>query len=207
MNYLAHLYLADDTDDSIIGNLLGDFVKGSPEGRYRKAITTAIFFHRKVDAFTDAHPITRTSRNRISPKRRRFAGIIVDVCYDHFLAKHWRHFAKTDLCCYTKRVYSVLGQNRALLPKRLQSILPRMVSEDWLGSYRHLNGVEKTLDRIAGRLSRGSMFLRAVVEIQSNYGALEHDFLDFFPELVTFAMAGRPVSCNGSTHGRYLHGF
>jgi acyl carrier protein phosphodiesterase len=157
-----------------------------------------------VDAFTDAHPITRTSRNRIGPKRRRFAGIIVDVCYDHFLAKYWRHFATTELRSYTKRVYSVLGQNRTLLPKRLQYILPRMVSEDWLGSYRSLNAVGKTLDRIAGRLSRGSMFMRAVNEIDSNYSALEHDFMDFFPQLVAFAAAGEPGSCRCTTRAEII---
>ncbi len=188
MNYLAHLYLADDTDDSIIGNLLGDFVKGRLGDFYSQSITTAIFFHRKVDSFTDAHPITRTSRNRISLKRRRFAGIIVDVCYDHFLAKHWQHFSTTDLRPYIERVYSVLNQNRALLPKRLHHILPRMVSEDWLGSYISLGGVGTALDRIAGRLSRGNGFMRSVIEIESNYSALEYDFLTFFPRLIEFSI-------------------
>ena len=206
MNYLAHLYLADDSDDSIIGNLLGDFVKGCPECRYSKAITSAIFFHRRVDGFTDAHPITRISRNRVSSKRHRFAGVIVDVCYDHFLARYWQNFTTMNLTSYIKKVYSVLDQNRALLPKRLQCILPRMVSDDWLGSYSDLNGVGKALDRIAGRLSRGSVFRRAVIEIESNYSALEYDFLDFFPELVKFAMARKPVSCSCSTNRRNFRG-
>jgi acyl carrier protein phosphodiesterase len=199
MNYLAHLYLADDTDESILGNLLGDFVKGFPKGRYSMAITSAIIFHRKVDSFTDAHPIPRSSRNRVSKRRRRFAGIIVDVCYDHFLARYWQHFAKSDLRSYTKRVYSVLDQNRALLPKRLQRILPKMVSEDWLNSYMSLNGVACALNRIAARLSRGNAFMSSVVEIESNYSVLEQDFLDFFPELITFAVAKKPVPFSGST--------
>lgn len=205
MNYLAHCYLADNTDDSIIGNLLGDFVKGRPDGRYSKAITSAIFFHRKVDAFTDAHPVTRTSRNRIGPKRRRFAGVIVDVCYDHFLATYWRYFAATDLRSYIERVYYALDRNRALLPERLQRVLPRMVSEDWLGGYADLTRVGKALDRIAGRLSRGDRFMQAVVEIESNYGALQRDFLDFFPELVRFAGARRPVPGTRSTNGQMAY--
>jgi acyl carrier protein phosphodiesterase len=130
--------------------------------------------------------ITRKSRNRISPLRRRFAGIIVDVCYDHFLSRHWRHFGTIDLKSFVERVYAVLSKNRALLPERLSRILPCMISENWLGSYIHLERVGDALDRIAGRLSRGGQFMRAVTEIEANYEALESDFLAFFPDLAAF---------------------
>ena len=91
MNYLAHLYLAGESDDSRLGNILGDFVKGNAAGRYPPAILRGIMMHRKVDRFADHHPQSRSARQLISPARRRFAGVIVDICYDHFLSVHWKY--------------------------------------------------------------------------------------------------------------------
>lgn len=187
MNFLAHLFLADDTDDAILGNLLGDFVKGDPAGRYNAAITDGIIFHRKVDSFADSHTATRISRNRISPQRRRFAGIIVDVCYDHFLAKHWHEYNDYPLDQFTQRIYHVLKANRRLLPRRLKRMLGFMIPQDWLGGYRRLQWVGITLDRIAGRLSRGHQFKGAIAEVRANYMDLESDFTAFLPYLIAYA--------------------
>jgi acyl carrier protein phosphodiesterase len=186
MNYLSHLLLAGSSEDALLGSLLGDFVKGSTGGRFNAAVSDANILHRKIDSFSDAHAITRRSRNRISPLRRRFAGIIIDVCYDHFLSRHWPQFNTTDLKAFADRVYVVLSRNRALLPERLSRILPRMIAENWLEGYIHLDKVGDALDRIASRLTRGDMFMQAVSEIESNYKALDCDFLAFFPDLVAF---------------------
>lgn len=190
LNFLAHLYLADDNDDALLGNLLGDFVKGDPTGRYNTAITKGIIFHRKVDSFADSHAVTRNSRNRFSPVFRRFAGVIVDVCYDHFLARHWHLYADGELGTFTRKVYGVLKANRPILPDRLKRILWLMVSEDWLGGYINLQRVGITLDRIAGRLSRGQQFKGAIAEVEDNYAGLEEDFLLFFPKLIAFSHRG-----------------
>jgi len=186
LNYLAHLFFSDDSEGEVVGSLLGDFVKGNPAGRFNAAITEAIHLHRRIDSFSDSHIIPRRSRGRISPLRRRFAGIIVDVCYDHFLSRHWRQFSPVDLKSFVGRVYSMLDKNRALLPERLRRVLPHMIAENWLGSYTQLEGVGNALDRIAGRLSRGGAFKGAVAEIEANYRDLETDFLAFFPELAAF---------------------
>lgn len=194
MNFLAHLYLADDNDDALIGNLLGDFVKGDPAGRYNAAITKGIMLHRNVDTFADSHTVTRMSRNRFSVARRRFAGVIVDVCYDHFLALHWNRYSDVTLDAFARNVYDVLGANRPILPERLKRILGLMVSEDWLGGYVRIGRVGTTLDRIAGRLSRGDQFKGAIVEVEANYGHLERDFSTFFPELIAFALQNKIAS-------------
>jgi acyl carrier protein phosphodiesterase len=195
MNFLAHLFLDRSSDDALLGSLLGDFVKGNTEGRFSTEISDAILLHRKIDSFTDSHMITRNSRNRISPLRRRFAGIIVDVCYDHFLSLHWSDFGRIDLTSFVERVYIVLMKNRALLPDRLSRILPRMISENWLVSYIHLKGVEAALDRIACRLSRGEKFMRAITEIEANYEALEKDFFAFFPDLARYCAQWKQEAC------------
>jgi acyl carrier protein phosphodiesterase len=187
MNFLAHLYLADDVHDSLIGHLLGDFVKGAAIREFDAPIQAGIRFHRKIDRFADAHPLTRTSRNRFGAQRRRFAGIMVDVCYDHFLARHWSRFADEPLPVFVRRVYADLQTGRDVLPPDAAGMLERMVVYDWLGSYDDIYKVGFALDRIAGRLSRGERFMGAIDDIQTNYSGLEKDFLDFFPELVTFA--------------------
>ena len=194
MNFLAHLLLDSGSDDALLGSLMGYFVKGDTAGRFSAPVSDAILLHRKIDSFADAHMITRKSRNRISPLRRRFAGIIVDVCYDHFLSRHWRHFGTTDLKPFVDRVYAVLIKNRSLLPERLRRILLIMISQNLLGSYIHLEKVGDALDRIAGRLSRGGQFLRAITEIEANYDALEIDFLAFFPDLTVFVETRRALA-------------
>jgi acyl carrier protein phosphodiesterase len=186
MNFLAHLFLADTDEDGILGALLGDFVKGVPEKRFSATVSQGIRLHRRIDSYSDAHPVTGRSRGRISPRRRRFAGIVVDVGYDHFLSRHWQRFSAMDLELFLQRAYAVLDRNYPLLPERLKRILPRMVSENWLGSYVRLQKVGEALDRIAGRLSCGDRFRGAVAEIEENYKGLEADFLCFFPELVSF---------------------
>jgi acyl carrier protein phosphodiesterase len=189
MNYLAHTYLAGDSDESIVGSLLGDFVKGHPSDHYRGAIAAAILHHRKVDSFTDAHPVARRSRRRFSPRRRRFAGIIVDVCYDHFLAVHWERFSSENLDAFARRVYGAVDHHHRCLPVGLRRTAARMVAGDWLTGYRDLERVGFALDRIAERLRRGRRFQGALVEVKRHYAALEDDFLGFFPQLTAFSKA------------------
>lgn len=191
MNYLTHLLFSDPEEEALIGSLLGDFVKGNPAGRFPPAVADAILFHRRIDSYSDGHLITRRSRKRISPARRRFAGVIVDVCYDHFLSRHWPQFNTVDLQPFVGRVYSVLDRNRAHLPERLLRVLPHMISENWLGSYGRLEGVGDALDRIAGRLTNGGAFKGAVAEIEAHYEDLETDFLTFFPDLCDFCAEWR----------------
>lgn len=189
MNYLAHLYLADTTKDSLVGHLLGEFVKGAAIRNYDLAIQGAIRFHRKIDSFSDGHALTRTSRNRIAPQWRRFAGVMVDVCYDHFLARSWERFSNEALPAFVRRVYANLQENGRRLPETAGQVLQRMVAYDWLGSYQDINKVGIALDRIAGRLTRGERFLGAIADIQANYKALQDDFSAFFPDLIDFAHA------------------
>lgn len=197
MNYLAHLFFSDPGEEALLGSLLGDFVKGNPSGRFPSAVAEAIVFHRKIDSFSDSHVITRRSRDRISSSRRRFAGIIVDVCYDHFLSRHWPEFSPVDLKSFVGRFYTILDKNRAMLPERLRRILPCMISENWLESYAQLNGVSEALDRITARLSRGDAFKGAVAEIEANYPGLKADFLAFIPDLSAFCAERRqaPARC------------
>src|ERR1051325_10142199 len=104
MNYLAHLFLAEDDPESLLGNLLGDFVKGAKKDDYPDSIRRGIELHRKVDRFTDAHRVVRSSLSLISPARRRFAGVLVDIFYDHLLAKDWQIYSSVPLATFSQKV-------------------------------------------------------------------------------------------------------
>jgi acyl carrier protein phosphodiesterase len=189
MNYLAHLHLAEQSSEGLLGSLLGDFVKGPLNDRYPESVRRGIALHRAVDSFTDAHPLHLESRNRIGKARRRYAGIIVDVCYDHFLSRHWPDYSNESLAGFAARVYDVLREYRGELPDRLQRIAPHMIADDWLGSYADLANVGRALDGIARRITRSNNLAGALAEIEANYAALDEDFQRFFPELE--AEAGR----------------
>jgi acyl carrier protein phosphodiesterase len=186
MNYLAHLYLAEDSPESLLGSMMGDFVKGAIGDRYPPKIKRGIELHRKIDSYTDSHPTTRASRNLYSPARRRFAGIIVDLCYDHFLYRHWSEFSDVKLDRFISRVYDILMAHRATLPARMEAMVPVMISQDWLGSYRDLTGVEKALSRLSKRVTNGDRLLGSIEEIKLHYRSLEANFLIFFPDLIRF---------------------
>jgi acyl carrier protein phosphodiesterase len=186
MNYLAHLYLAKDSPETLLGGILGDFVKGAIGDRYPPKIKRGIELHRTIDAYTDSHPTTRASRSLYSPSRRRFAGIIVDLCYDHFLYRHWTSYTDVALKAFISRVYYILMAHRTTLPERLAAMVPVMIREDWLGSYRDLRGVEKALNRLSLRVTCGTRLTGAVEEIKLHYRRLEENFLIFFPDLIDF---------------------
>ncbi len=187
MNYLAHLYLSEPTEEAWLGSLLGDFVKGPLDDRYGEDITRAIALHRKIDSFTDAHPLVLRSKSRISPARRRYAGIMMDMFYDHFLAKHWREFHDQPLEEFTATIYAVLGRQHATLPERLQRMAPVMAQWNWLASYAEVHSIHAALDRMGQRLKRENPLLHSADELVEHYAELESDFRAFLPEVLRFA--------------------
>lgn len=187
MNFLAHLYLSPDEDDALLGSMMGDFVKGPLDAHPAAALRRGLLLHRKVDTYTDAHAIVRASRNRIGPARRRYAGIMVDMFYDHFLAADWPHYRSEPLEGFARRVYALLTRNLDRLPERLQRITPHMAQQDWLSSYREVASIHIALDRMGTRLKRGNALLGAAEELTAHYDALRADFRAFFPDLIAFA--------------------
>ena len=190
MNYLAHLFLSRESGDAVIGGLLGDFVKGAAVDSYAPEIRAAIVLHRRIDRYTDAHAVVRESRSLISVPRRRFAGIMVDVFYDHFLVRHWNRFSDVPLAVFTREVYGQLLPQRASFPERLQRILPHMIADDWLGSYGRMTVVDAALRGIARRFKhkqRAEVLADSARELGHNYLQLENHFLTFFPQLMHYA--------------------
>ena len=155
MNFLAHAFLAGPGPADRLGALLGDFVKGALPGALPPDVASGVELHRRIDSFADAHPAFRRSRARVSPARRRYSGIMVDLFYDHFLASHWKSFSDEPLEDFAAGVYTLMAAHEALLPPRLGRILPLMRSQDWLAGYRAPEAVAAALDRMAvHRLTR-----------------------------------------------------
>jgi acyl carrier protein phosphodiesterase len=192
VNYLAHLYLSPPGEDALLGSLLGDFVKGPLDSahsraRYGSEVMRAIVLHRRIDSFTDAHPVVRQSRCRISRERRRVAGIMIDIFYDHFLARYWDEFHPRSLAGFSSHFYQILLRRRRELPERLQHIAPSMADRDWLGSYASVDLVDRALNRISRRLRRSNALVGSAEELLRNYDTLERDFRQFIPDVVAFA--------------------
>ena len=187
MNYLAHLYLSEPTEDAWLGSLLGDFVKGPLDGRYGEHVTRGIALHRRIDSFTDAHPVVLRSKARVSADRRRYAGIMIDMFYDHFLAKNWREYHDVPLEDFTGKVYAMLYSRHAMLPERFQRIAPVMAKMNWLASYAYVESIGSALDRMGARLKRENKLLHSADELVEHYGELEADFRAFMPQILQFA--------------------
>jgi acyl carrier protein phosphodiesterase len=184
MNYLAHLFLARPTPQSRMGNLLGDFCKGVNILDYSRPIISGLHNHRLVDRFTDNHVIVRQAKGRFSAKRRRFAGIALDVLFDHFLLRHWQRYSDIPVEHFLELTYSDLAQTLLLMPPRMQNVVKSMLEQHWLLQYQTLDGVGYALDRIAGRIRFANQFSGSIEEIEVHYAEFEQCFERFFPALI-----------------------
>ncbi|VVM97227.1 acyl carrier protein phosphodiesterase [Pseudomonas fluorescens] len=186
MNYLAHLHLGGQRPGQLLGSLYGDFVKGRLQGQFAPEVEAAIQLHRRIDVFTDRHPLVDIALGRFSDTRRRYAGIVLDVFFDHCLARDWKLYADQPLEVFTADVYRVLTREPQL-PERLARIAPHMVANDWLGSYQQFEVLEQVLRGISRRLSRPEELAGAMEELRRLYEPLSDDFRLFYPQLQDFA--------------------
>ena len=199
MNHLAHVFLAQHSDEAMLGAILGDFVKGSDTSPYPDEVAREIRIHRLVDAYTDTHPATHAAKALFAPAHRRFAGIVLDVYHDHLLTRHWARFGDEPLAAMEDRFYAALVRHQALLPPRLAAIAPRMIAQRWLSGYGSVEGFERTVHRLATRLSRQQEVLVAsIADVHTHEARIEAGFLAFMPELVRHvAQLRAPGAPNG----------
>ncbi len=187
MNYLFHLYLCDRSPEGFLGSLMGDFVKGRLDDTYPAGIRQGIVLHRRIDSFAHSNATVRRSLQRLNPDYRHYRSILVDVFYDHFLARNWPSDAGMPLASFARSVYLALEIHHRLLPPGLQRIAPRMIAHNWLESYRVIDTVDTVLGRLSNRLSRPNPLARGTAELRRHYQALENDFSQFLPEAVACA--------------------
>ncbi|HET7435275.1 MAG TPA: ACP phosphodiesterase [Thermoanaerobaculia bacterium] len=187
MNHLAHLFLAAPGAESLLGNLAGDFVKGALGDRFTPGIRAGITQHRKIDAFTDSHPSVAAVRRVLLEDHGHYARVIADVFFDHFLASRFDELAGEPLDAFLARTFATLDPLVDAMPGTLRHVYPHMRDEQWLPSYRRLDGIAMALRGIGRRFSRQPRLDTAVHHLTDSRAELEKQFDDFFPELLAFS--------------------
>jgi acyl carrier protein phosphodiesterase len=187
MNFLAHLYLAGDKPESIIGNFIADHVKGNAIDTYSEGIQKGIRFHRSIDEFTDNNDIVHEAVIRLRPEFRKYAGVVLDMYYDHFLANAWSEFSNEKLIDFTHRMFEVVKSAHFLLPARSKYILPYMMTDNWLVNYKNFDGLHRALEGISRRTKFESNLENAVEFLKKDYEYYRLSFNQFFPQVIEFS--------------------
>ncbi len=187
MNYLAHIYLSGKNNLVTIGNFMADDIKGKSYKKYPKDIQTGILLHRHIDTYTDAHKIVRKSTKRLHEKYGHYSGIIVDILYDHFLAKNWKKYSEIPLKKYVESFYDSLDNHVDFLPLRIQKMIPYMIADNWLLNYASIDGISRVLNGMNRRTKNRSGMHEAIYELELFYEEFENEFTLFFDELMAFS--------------------
>lgn len=187
MNYLAHIYLSGNNKMVTIGNFIADGIRGKKYKTYPMEVQKGILLHRQIDTFTDAHPTVRQSTKRLHKNYGHYSGIIVDILYDHFLAKNWSKYSDVLLEDYAENFYQILTDNIEILPQRILKMIPHLISGNWLLSYATKEGIAKVLDGMNKRTKNRSQMNLATRELDLFYDEFEAEFTSFFEELITFS--------------------
>ena len=183
MNFLAHIYLSGNNDLVKIGNFMADSIRGNQYTNYPENIRKGILLHRYIDTFTDAHPIYRKSKHRLHEKYGHYSGVIMDIVYDHYLAKNWSNYSDTNLEDYAQEFYKLLQQNYDILTEKTQKMMPFMIARNWLVSYASLDGLEMILFQMDYRTKHRVHMQEAINEVQEFYQEFETEFKFYFEEL------------------------
>ena len=183
MNYLAHFHLARAHDDWLVGALLGDYVKGPLRGVYPQCWEEGIRLHRKIDALSDSHPLRAHLAAALPPEFRRYAGIVLDVCCDHWLSRHWQQLSVQPLPAFAGRVYDVMDRHARDFPDAPQRLAARLREYDMLCGYENWEAVPATLRRIGTRLPRANPLTHADSGQLTAAMGLANEFPRFYAEL------------------------
>ena len=187
MNFLAHIYLSGDNDLIKIGNFMADGIRGKHFESYPLEIQKGIVLHRAIDTFTDAHPIFRQSTKKLHEKYHHYAGVIVDVFYDHFLAKNWKQYSNETLDDFVDHFYQSLQVNNSNLSERTKALMPYMIKHNWLVSYQTIEGINRILTQMDQRTKNESKMRFATDELLQFYSEFETEFTEFFKEIILFS--------------------
>ncbi len=187
MNFLAHIYLSFGDDEITIGNFIADSIRGNKYKHLPDRIQKGILLHREIDTYTDAHPIVRVSSKRLHQNYSHYSRVIVDIFYDHFLAKNWKQYSDTPLEMFVEQFYDLLEDNMAVLPDGTKRMIPYMISDNWLLNYAQMEGISRVLSGMNRRTNNKSKMNYAIIDLEKHYDAFEVEFTAFFNELVSFS--------------------
>ncbi|GAA4298270.1 acyl carrier protein phosphodiesterase [Nibribacter koreensis] len=188
MNYLAHLYLSGNDPELKFGNFIADGVRGAQILQFPERIQQGIKLHRLIDQFTDSHAVVKETIERLRPLYKKYAGVVADVYYDHFLAANFQQFSTVPLDVFAEESYAAIQSRPEWLPPKVQTFLPYMVNQNWLVSYAQVWGISKALKGLSRRTTFESNMETAGEELQLNYDFYHQEFNRFFPDLEKYVM-------------------
>jgi len=186
VNYLAHIYLSGAHEEIMVGNFIGDYVKGVEYSRFTEFVRKGIILHRHIDSFTDTHVVVKRSKLRIAEKYHKYSGIIVDILYDHFLLSAWSFYSPFQLDSFVGRVHDVLHRHFQILPEGVKLFLPSFFKNNWIQKYSTIEGLEEILHRMSSRTTLPEETDFAIRVLRQEYQQFESEFSAFFPSLMNY---------------------
>jgi acyl carrier protein phosphodiesterase len=184
MNFLAHLYLSKNNPNIMIGNFIADHIRGNNYEQFSKEIQQGILLHREIDTFTDAHKIVRKSKRRLHKRYRHYDGVIVDIFFDHFLAKNWADYSAIPLDVYTNSINHFFDKISSELPVKSKQFIEYMIEYNILFNYQFEDGIEKVLNGMNNRTQGKSQMNLAIEDLKILHKEFEDDFTIFFKDLI-----------------------
>ncbi len=189
MNFIAHLYLSGTDEGLIVGNFIADGVKGKETYTFPDAIQKGIILHRKIDDFTDHHLVFRTSKAILVPAYNHYAGVLVDIFYDHFLTKNWHRYSDESLQDFSVRCNAVIEHHWENIPEQIKMFYRYTKQNDRINGYNSIKTIESVLRGMSRRTNFKSNMELASKELVENYEIFESQFLAYFPDLQQFVKA------------------
>ncbi len=167
----------------MVGNFMGDAIKGNSFDEYPEQVARGIHFHRFIDSFTDQHPEVKASKALMRPSQGKYSGVVVDVLFDHLLALHWSEYHDDSLESFAAECYRVVRSRYDLLPLRAERFFGYMTANNILPKYASRQGIRKVLQGMDSRTPYASNMQEAIDTLPEHYSALDVHFQQFFPEL------------------------
>lgn len=187
MNFLAHAYLSFNDPKVLVGNFIGDFVRGDLEKKFERGIVKGVFLHREIDNFTDSHPAVKEAQKILKPHFGLYSLVITDMYFDYFLSKFWSQYDHRSLFEFSQYVYEVLDAHKKMLPKNFLPSFNAMKRQNWLVCYGSIDGMRSALTEISKRASFNSKMETAHLVLEEKQDTFRICFDEFFPDLVVFS--------------------
>ena len=187
MNFLAHIYLSFGDAEVTLGNFIADSIRGNKYKHLPPRIIKGIELHRSIDTFTDAHKLHKKSSKRLHANYSHYSRVIVDIYYDHFLAKNWDRYSHTPLEEFVDEFYELLETNYDILPDGVTHMMPHMIADNWLLNYAKMEGIANVLNGMNRRTKNRSKMNLAIIDLEEHYKEFETEFTLFFEELIIFS--------------------
>lgn len=187
MNFLAHFYLSFDDPDLLVGNFIGDHVKGRKHENYKPGVQSGILLHRFIDSYTDTHEVVSATNALLRPSYKKFAPVLSDIFFDHFLARRWEEFHDVKLGAFTGHAYQILNENADIMPERSRMTLHYMQMQDWLSRYAEIEGIQQSLNGMNRRTGGIGNLDKATRELEEYYDEIDALFSQFFPDVTSAA--------------------